>query len=328
MAETLEEFSARVAAAASLATQQATDLAAQQAAEDTQLQAPTPPGTTQTQVEGVDGPTLEEQAAQMQAEQQHAEQGPVPGADMELPAELGDAFKGKTVADLIEMLAHAQNKITEQGQQLAEAGRPTGIVPGANAEGQQADPNLQQQVQQAQATPEEKMAAALAKWANVFNEKGNLTEQEVLACSKETTLPPQVIVGMIQGEAAKAQLAAQQVYAITGGSEQGYQQMLQWMERHVPNEQLVQFNRALDSNDLEQIKFATEAMWGAFQASGGGAPAFFQGDPPKDTVSTPFQSWDEVQMAMNKLTAQGHRQYDIDETYRKEVEQRLAVSNI
>lgn len=313
MVESLEDFSAQVAAAAALAAQQGSATQV----EETTIGIPGETVTVPSGAEG-DGPTLEEQAAAQEAANHAETAAPIPGADIALPEELGDAFKGKTVSDLIGMLANAQKKITEQGQQLASGARPDGtVVPGAGTA--TAPQTLEDQVAAGKKTPAQQTEAVLAHYANLFNQQGSLSEADVNDITAKTGLPTHMVTGWIQGEAAKAQLAAQEIYSTVGG-EAKYMEMLGWMEKNVPDPQLQQFNRALATEDVQQIKFAVEAMKGAWEASGGGPPTFFQGASPAVTAAAPFGSWAEVQKAM------GTAEYETDPAYRAEVERRLAAS--
>lgn len=309
--ESLEDFSAQVAAAAALAADQSSSAAAPPA---TTVGVPGEVVTTPTDTG--QGMTLEEQAAAQEAANIATTETPNPGSDIPLPAELGEAFAGKNVADLIGMLSNAQRKITELGQAKGPDGT---LVPGTGAN--TPPKTLEQTVADAKMTPAEKTQATLTHYANVFNQQGSLSEADVTAIEKSTGLPSHMVTSWIQGEAAKAQLAAQEIYGVVGG-EQKYTEMLGWMEKNVPNAQLEQFNRALATDNLPEIKFAVEAMHGAWKGSGGGAPTFFSGPTPATTAAEPFASWPQVSEAMSDP------RYETDAAYRTQVESRLAVSNI
>ena len=334
---TLAEFTAQVASAASLAAAQESPMLPAATTPAAPIVPPVggiAPPHEQTTMPAVHAPTLtlEEQAAAQDAAALAAGGAPVqplPGSDIKLPASYGEAFAGKSLADVMGMLAAANQTITTQTEQLAAHARPPGVVPGAQIPPVPAVPGATQTPEQlaaavaaGQQTPQQAITATLTEYANKFNAEGTLTAEDVAAIQAKTGLPTQMVIDHIQGEAAKAQLAAQDIYKITGGKEEGYNEMLKWMERHVPTAQLQEFNDSLATNNLGRIKFATEAMWGAYQASGGGAPTFFAGDAPAATRHQAFSGWGEVQAAMNDP------RYATDESFRAAVEARLAVTNV
>jgi hypothetical protein len=264
----------------------------------TSLSSITPPGEVSAGDAGDTGPTLEEQAAAQDA----PPEAPAVGSDVPLPEGLGDQWAGKSVADLMAAQAAAQAKITELSQQQAAA-------------------------PEAEATAAAPTGDVLQEYADRFQQQGSLSETDVKALSEKTGIPEEMVVGYIQGETAKVQLAAQEVYGLTGGPE-NYEQMVQWMSRHGEANAVQQFNATLASNNLPQIKAAVQGMYASFQQAGGGPPTLTQGRGQGATGIEPFRSWSQVTQAMQKAAPDGTIYYETDPAYRAQVEARLNASNL
>lgn len=327
-------------------------MAPPQATGDGQLTTILPPHTVDVPVAAEAAPTLEEQA-QQQAAEAPPEHPPVAGSDIQLGSAFGQDWQGKTAADLYAAWKETRGALTQAQQQLAQLtpAQPPGQPPAAPpaTPPQQAQPPQVPQVPQvpqpgqAQPPPPQQQVdqyagfnAAVQRYAPLFQAQGGqLTQEQIQAFAGETGIPPHAVGMAISGAVAQAAQDEAAIYTQIAGDgnpatgKRNYEAMVSWMERNVHPDIARQFNAALDSNDLQQIQFAVQGMYSAFQQAGGAAPQFIQGTPPgHPSGAIPFQNWDEYRAVAEELTPQGHRRYDVDPNFRAEIAQRLQVSNL
>lgn len=152
-----------------------------------------PPGGITVPVSQAPTPTLEEQAAALQA-QETAQLTPQVGADVMLPEGLSDDLKGKSVADLYSMLKETKGALTQAQQAIAAGtpaapGQPPAVPPSAPAPGAPDQPP-QVQVPPGPADPHAGFNAALEAYAKAYQDQGNqLTDEQVAAFAKTRASP-------------------------------------------------------------------------------------------------------------------------------------------
>lgn len=246
-------------------------------------------------------PTLEEEAEQLFA----------PGSDIPLPEGLGEHLEGKTVADLYTQHTEAERKISELSEEI-KALRTAPREP----------------------TPEQnEVTEFLQPFADKFAENQTLEAEDVQKISKKTGFPETYVNAYLQGQLAVAQLAAQEILSVTGGeelieaqkaAESNYAAMLDWVNKELDESSKREFEKALQSNNVDTMRFAVSNLWDRFQAAGGGPPTRRIVGRGTDTQGgvEPYETWAQV------IADQGKPEYQTDEAFRQKVYRRLAVSNL
>lgn len=118
-----------------------------------------------------------------------------------------------------------------------------------------------------------------------------------------------------------------EIKAMVGGDE-GFQQLSTWAVEHLEAQQLVDYNRVVNSGNKDAIRWALTAM--KAMADGGKAkpaePKLIGGKAPGE--GTKFESQQQVLDAMTKRNDKGQKLYDVDDAYRNKVRDMLARSDV
>lgn len=105
------------------------------------------------------------------------------------------------------------------------------------------------------------------------------------------------------------------------GGDEAYAAMTAWAKDALPREQVEAYNRQVTSGDRHATLFAIEGLRAKYEAAVGRDPQLRRGNNVSVPGGTrPFRSSAEMTQAMSDP------RYQIDEAYREEVRQRLAVS--
>jgi len=121
----------------------------------------------------------------------------------------------------------------------------------------------------------------------------------------------------------QAQLVREQIMQQAGG-EQQYQRIAGWASQNLPEERLTAFNDALNSADSGAILNQLKGLQYDFMMSNGYEPKLSGGRSPSSEIKG-FSSEAQVVEAMNDPRYSGSNP---DPAYIREVERRIAVSNV
>lgn len=153
---------------------------------------------------------------------------------------------------------------------------------------------------------------ALKKYSDEFTKEGNLSEDSYAELAKKG-VSKDVINTIIQGQIARQQVALNSIYAQVGG-EDTFKQMVQWASVSLSPEEREAYNKAVNSEDSQQIDFAVKGLHARYKQTQ--APKLMQGS--QGTNMGGFRSRAEVQRAM------ADPRYETDKAYREDVMLRLA----
>ena len=105
------------------------------------------------------------------------------------------------------------------------------------------------------------------------------------------------------------------------GGEEGYQNILAWAQTNLTENEQNMYDAVMDRGDPLGCYFAVQAIWARYRDSVGSEGTLITGKAPS-TSGDVFRSQAEVVKAMSDS------RYDRDSAYRKDIEQKLARSNI
>lgn len=160
--------------------------------------------------------------------------------------------------------------------------------------------------------------AGLEKYSEEFNKNGDLSEDSIKAISS-MGIPEQIVRAYVAGQKSVVETNVSSVFNIAGGQEQ-YQQLIDWAGNNIPEDEVDAFNSIIDSGNMNTIRMAVQGLQARYQQANGRAGNLIQGE-----VSGPsggaFRSISEIVEAMKDP------RYAKDPAYRRDVEQRVALSN-
>lgn len=156
--------------------------------------------------------------------------------------------------------------------------------------------------------------------ADEFQAKGGLSA-ESYAKLEAAGIPRAVVNSYIEGQVAIADQIRAQVFESVGG-EQQFATMTEWAKANWSKAEIDAFNATVDSGSVEQIKLAVRALHNSYVAQNGTAPSYVNLGGNTQASSDVFRSTAEL------ITAMSDPRYQSDEAYRRDVEMKLARSNI
>tara|TARA_B100001939_G_scaffold348221_1_gene374330 strand:+ start:499 stop:1242 length:744 start_codon:yes stop_codon:yes gene_type:complete len=152
-----------------------------------------------------------------------------------------------------------------------------------------------------------------------YSEKGELSE-ETLKRFEEVGIGRQYVNDYIEGQRALYMAQVSEVHTLVGGQD-NYTDMVNWAAENLTEGEQSTYNEAMNSRDLERIKFAVEGLSAKYQKAEGTSPNLINGKSSAP-VGPGFESWAQVTAAMNDP------RYTADPAYRAEVQSKLENSNI
>lgn len=155
--------------------------------------------------------------------------------------------------------------------------------------------------------------------ATEFETAGSLSDESYKALQDKAGLSREYVDAYIAGQAALAREAQQRVFDIAGG-EQEYSAMTEWAKANLTPAEIAAYNQGVEGT-AEQAALAAAGLKSKYIAAQGSEPKLITGSSAAQ-VNTGFASRAEMTAAMNDP------RYAKDSNYRKQVEQKIAVSNI
>ena len=155
---------------------------------------------------------------------------------------------------------------------------------------------------------------ASAEWA----EKGELSDGMYEKLS-QVGITKDMVSMYIAGQENTQAVETTDIHNSIGG-EQNYQNMVQWASENLSESEQKSYDEVVESGSVDAAKFAVQGLYSRFQMSGK-APTLMKGQTNGSGV-VPYNSIAQVREAMSDS------RYKQDPAFRKQVEQRIAVSNV
>ena len=152
-----------------------------------------------------------------------------------------------------------------------------------------------------------------------FANDGQLSE-ETYQKLEEVGLPRDLVDSYAAGQQALVQGEEAEIKGVAGGQ---YDQMAEWANEHLPQEEIDAFDEAVTGGTVSQAKLAVQGLYARYQNDTGATqPKLVQG-AVSGTSTMPFKSMQELARAQSDP-----RYRSGDKAYHQEIDRRLAVSNI
>lgn len=155
--------------------------------------------------------------------------------------------------------------------------------------------------------------------AQSYQETGGITEEQLKVMTDLGIPQPMIDTYMAGLQAIVAQQTAE-VYEAVGGEEE-YHAMMEWAARTMSPEDQAAHNRAVDAGDVAAAKLAIRGLYAQYKNQTTG-PQMVTGRAPQFGGVQPFADRSEITAAMRDP------RYRTSEAFRKEVERRVAVTNL
>jgi len=153
---------------------------------------------------------------------------------------------------------------------------------------------------------------------NELNETGELSKDAYEAL-EEAGISNEMVNSWLEGQEAREAQSIQQIYNLTGG-EEGYNQMLSWMENNMHPTEMEAFNKQIDNMDAT-TELAVSGVYARYQQSEGAMPSLMSGDT-NVSIEPRYESLAQVTSAMKDP------RYESDPAYRAQVAGRLQNSSL
>lgn len=154
--------------------------------------------------------------------------------------------------------------------------------------------------------------------ADFYEQNGSLSDDHYETLEK-AGIPRAYVDSYIAGVEAQATQARDEILSEVGGQE-AFGEMVNWALSAWTPAQLEAYNNAVESGDMDVVRSAVMSLAYKYQAANGRDPKLTNGSGGKDPSG--FQSVAQLTEAMKDP------RYNSDPAYRKEVEAKLARSNI
>jgi len=233
-----------------------------------------------------------------------------------IPAPVTGPEAPKTEPARPEFLQEKFKTVEDQARAYVELEKKLGQKP--------AETTTPAQTQEQQKT-EVKPAAAptnaqIDQFAQEYAQNGSLSDASYQKLQEQHGLTRQFVDNYIAGQQAREVQFTSAVHNTVGG-EQQYGQMIQWASANLTPAEINVFNNALNSRDVNAATLAVQGLQAKFSAANGVEPKLVGGSNTMDGIA-PFTSVAEMTAAMSD------KKYKTDESYRSQVEKRLAKSSI
>ena len=162
-------------------------------------------------------------------------------------------------------------------------------------------------------------AEQLQQYSDNYAKNGELSEEDYQGLAN-MGISKDVVDSYIQGQMAIQEAEVQKIYSEVGG-EKAYQDMVQWASENLSPEEVAVYDEAVRSGDQIKVMSAIRGLKARHSQTVGTQPKLVKGNTSGVTTNA-YESLDQMKRDMQNPL------YRTDPAFRKQVEQKLAVSNI
>lgn len=158
----------------------------------------------------------------------------------------------------------------------------------------------------------------LGKYSDEFMQNGDLSEESFKAITG-MGFPEPLVRAYVEGQKAVLSNNFSNIMSLAGG-EKPYNTMIEWAATALEDSEIDAFNKTMDSADVGAIRMAVQGLKARFDQANGTQGRLIQGETSGPSGGA-FQSVAQIVEAMKDP------RYAKDPAYRRDVEQRVALSN-
>lgn len=167
--------------------------------------------------------------------------------------------------------------------------------------------------------PNEQLPPDFSKFGNEYLQNGRLSDQSYNDLASKG-IPREVVDAYIAGQQAVQDREVSAVMSDIGGQE-NFQALSKWAASNLSQEELDAYNTMVTGGNVQQARMAVKGLYAQY-LSGSNEPRLIGGNTGRHSSVDGFRSTAEV------INAMKDPRYQSDEAYRKDVQGRLAVSEI
>ena len=166
----------------------------------------------------------------------------------------------------------------------------------------------------------EAVSNVIQEASDSFYENGELSDKNFEDLEK-AGIPREFVEAYVKGQEATMNAEIASITDSIGGQE-NYDAMVQWASANLPSEEIDSYDEVVATGGTNAAKMAVKGLYARYMSEGGGSSVNIAKGATSGTALQPFKSMSQVTDAMKT------KQYQQDPAYRKEVEQRISISNL
>ena len=166
----------------------------------------------------------------------------------------------------------------------------------------------------------EAVSNVIQEASDSFYENGELSDKNFEDLEK-AGIPREFVEAYVKGQEATMNAEIASITDSIGGQE-NYDAMVQWASANLPSEEIDSYDEVVATGGTNAAKLAVKGLYARYMSEGGGSSVNIAKGATSGTALQPFKSMSQVTDAMKT------KQYQQDPAYRKEVEQRISISNL
>lgn len=207
-------------------------------------------------------------------------------------------------------------------EDLAKAYAELEAKQGAGKQDESQQENQQQEQQQSQEDAKQAVENAglnFDEFSTEFAQKGELSTESYAKLEK-AGIPKALVDSYIQGQKALAEGYESDIKSAIGGAEK-WDQVAEWATQNLSKEELIAFNKVIDSRDPAAAKLAVQGLAAKFDAANPTEGNLLSGRF-NNAVGDRYESLAQMQADMSKP------EYKNDPAFREKVKQKIARSEL
>lgn len=165
---------------------------------------------------------------------------------------------------------------------------------------------------------------SLQDMSNEYAENGVLSD-DTYKTLEGAGIPKEYVDMFIAGQTAIQEAQQAQILSKFEMNSQSYNEMAEWAKTNLSKDELAEYNRKVESSDLDVVETAIEKLKAKFDGSQVQEGKNHIDTSKGDSGNTPTDAYTNRQAMMNDMN---DARYGVDPEFTKSVQQRLAKSNI
>lgn len=166
----------------------------------------------------------------------------------------------------------------------------------------------------------EAVSNVIQEASDSFYENGELSDKNFEDLEK-AGIPREFVEAYVKGQEATMNAEIASITDSVGGQE-NYDAMVEWASANLPSEEIDSYDEIVATGGTNAAKMAVKGLYARYMSEGGGSSVNIAKGATSGAALQPFKSMSQVTDAMKT------KEYRQDPAYRKEVEQRISISNL
>lgn len=153
-----------------------------------------------------------------------------------------------------------------------------------------------------------------------YNTNNGVLSPKTIVALENAGFKQTLVDAFIQGQQARYDMYVQRVFEIAGGNKE-YAKLMKWAGKNLSPAEQSRFDKAVESNDIDEARFAVQGLVARYKNSVGSAPKLIGGKTPQIKGVKPFNSLEDMAAAMED------ERFERDAAYTRQIERRMLASS-